>query len=104
MTSAKPRSLAGLRVLDLGRVLAAPYAAQILGDLGAEVIKIERPGRGDDARSIGPPFLKNRSGADTGEAPMLLCANRNKRSVTLDLSHPDGQELLRRLSEKSDVL
>jgi crotonobetainyl-CoA:carnitine CoA-transferase CaiB-like acyl-CoA transferase len=103
VSSSKPRSLAGIRVLDLGRVLAAPSAAQILGDLGAEVIKIERPGRGDDARMIGPPFLKDRDGKDS-EAPMLLCANRNKRSVTLNLAHAEGQEILRGLTAKSDVL
>ena len=96
--------LTGIRVLDLSRILAAPLAAQSLGDLGAEVIKVERPGRGDEARRWGPPFLKDREGRDTRESPMYLSANRNKRSVTIDLSRPDGQDLVRRLAAKSDVL
>jgi crotonobetainyl-CoA:carnitine CoA-transferase CaiB-like acyl-CoA transferase len=104
MQTGNRRALSGVRVLDLGRVLAAPYAAQLLADLGAEVIKIERPGRGDDARSIGPPFLRDRDGADTRETPMHLCANRNKKSITIDLAKPAGQQLLRRLASVSDVL
>ncbi len=96
--------LTGIRVLDLSRILAAPLAAQSLGDLGAEVIKVERPGRGDEARRWGPPFLKDREGRDTRESPMYLSANRNKRSVTIDLSRPEGQDLVRRLAERSDVL
>ncbi|MET0543806.1 MAG: CaiB/BaiF CoA-transferase family protein [Variovorax sp.] len=96
--------LTGIRVLDLSRILAAPLAAQSLGDLGADIIKIERPGVGDEARRFGPPFLKDREGRDTREAPMYLSANRNKRSVTVDLAHPDGQALVRRLVERSDVL
>lgn len=96
--------LTGIRVLDLSRILAAPLAAQALGDLGAEVIKVERPGRGDEARRWGPPFLKDREGRDTHEAPMYLSANRNKRSITIDLTHPHGQELVRQLVERSDVL
>ena len=96
--------LAGIRVLDLSRILAAPLAAQSLGDLGAEVVKVERPGRGDEARRWGPPFLKDREGRDTRESPMYLCANRNKRSITIDLSRPEGQDLVRRLAAVSDVL
>lgn len=96
--------LSGIRVLDLSRILAAPLAAQSLGDLGAEVIKIERPGRGDEARRWGPPFLKDTDGRDTRESPMYLSANRNKRSITIDLARPEGQDLVRRLVETSDVL
>ncbi|MGB3066920.1 MAG: CoA transferase [Ottowia sp.] len=96
--------LTGIQVLDLSRILAAPLAAQSLGDLGAEVIKVERPGRGDEARRWGPPFLKDREGGDTRESPMYLSANRNKRSVTIDFARPEGQDLVRRLVEKSDVL
>jgi len=96
--------LTGIRVLDLSRILAAPLAAQSLGDLGAEVIKIERPGRGDEARRWGPPFLKDTEGRDTRESPMYLSANRNKRSITIDLARPEGQDLVRRLVEHSDVL
>lgn len=96
--------LTGIRVLDLSRILAAPLAAQSLGDLGAEVIKVERPRTGDEARRWGPPFLKDRAGEDTRESPMYLCANRNKRSVTLDLASEAGQALVRRLVARSDVL
>lgn len=96
--------LTGIRVLDLSRILAAPLAAQSLGDLGADIIKIERPGVGDEARRFGPPFLKDREGRDTREAPMYLSANRNKRSLTIDLAHADGQALVRKLVERSDVL
>jgi len=96
--------LAGIRVLDLSRILAAPLAAQSLGDLGAEVIKVERPGRGDEARRWGPPFLKDHAGHDTRETPMYLSANRNKRSITIDLAKAEGQALVRGLVEKCDVL
>lgn len=96
--------LSGIKVLDLSRVLAAPLAAQSLGDLGADVIKVERPGSGDGARAFGPPFLKDQEGNDTRESPMYLCANRNKRSVTVDLAHPRGQEIVRQLAGTSDVL
>ena len=95
--------LTGIKVLDLSRILAAPLAAQSLGDLGAEVIKVERPGRGDEARRWGPPFLKDRDGADTRESPMYLCANRNKRSLTIDIATAQGQELVRKLAARSDV-
>jgi len=103
-TRMKRLPLTGIKVLDLSRILAAPLAAQSLGDLGAEVVKVERPGRGDEARRWGPPFLKDRDGRDTRESPMYLSANRNKRSLTIDLAHPEGQDLVRRLATKSDVL
>jgi len=101
--SEAPSALAGLRVLDFSRVLAGPWATQILGDLGAEVIKIERPGSGDDTRAWGPPFLKAADGVETRESAYFLCANRNKKSVTLDFSHPEGAELARALAARSDV-
>ncbi len=84
------KSLGHLRVLDLTRVLAGPWCTQLLADLGAEVIKIERPGSGDDTRAWGPPYLKNSDGADTSEAAYYLSANRGKRSVTIDISRPRG--------------
>ena len=96
--------LAGIRVLDLSRILAAPLAAQLLGDLGAEVIKVERPGGGDDSRSYGPPFLPDAEGNPSGEAGFYLSANRNKRSITIDHSTPEGAELVRALACRSDVL
>ena len=96
--------LSGLRVLDLSRILAGPFATQILGDLGADVIKVERPGVGDDTRAWGPPFLKDADGRDTAESGYYLSANRNKRSLTLDLAHADGQDVTRRLAACSDVL
>ncbi len=96
--------LQGIKVLDLGRILAAPLAGQALGDLGADVIKVERPTTGDEARRWGPPFLKDRDGQDTRESPMYLCANRHKRSVTIDIATPQGQALVRELAKKSDVL
>ena len=96
--------LTGIRVLDLSRVLAGPLAAQMLGDLGAEVIKVERAGAGDDSRRMGPPFLKDTQGRDTRESPILLGTNRNKRSITLDLAKPEGQSIVRRLAAMSDVV
>ncbi len=99
-----PAALAGIRVLDLSRVLAGPWCTQTLADLGAEVIKIERPGAGDDTRGWGPPFLKDRDGHDTAEAAYFLGANRNKRSVTIDIARPEGQDLVRRLADGCDVL
>ncbi|GMV48366.1 MAG: CoA transferase [Pseudomonadota bacterium] len=106
---AAPGALDGLRVLDLSRVLAGPWCTQTLADLGAEVIKVERPPSaghpgGDDTRGWGPPFLKDRSGRDSAEAAYFLGANRNKRSVTIDLAHPEGQALVRRLAAVCDVL
>jgi crotonobetainyl-CoA:carnitine CoA-transferase CaiB-like acyl-CoA transferase len=102
--SSTPRALAGIRVLDLSRVLAAPLAAQWLGDLGADVIKIERPGSGDESRTYGPPFLTDRDGKITGTAAFYLSCNRNKKSVTVDHSTPEGQALIRDLASKSDVV
>ena len=97
-------ALSHLRVLDLSRVLAGPWAGQILADLGAEVIKVERPGKGDDTRAWGPPFLKDACGESTGEAAYYLSANRNKQSVTIDFTKPEGQRLVRELAAKSDIL
>lgn len=97
-------ALAHIRVLDLSRVLAGPWAGQVLADLGAEVIKIERPGCGDDTRAWGPPFLKDAQGHDTSEAAYYLSANRNKQSVTVDFTQPDGQRLIRELAAQCDVL
>jgi len=96
--------LKGVRVLDLSRTVAAPSAAQMLGDFGAEVIKIERPGGGDEGRAIGPTFLKDRDGKTTGEGSMYLAANRNKRGITANLSTAGGREIVRRLVAVSDVL
>jgi formyl-CoA transferase len=97
-------ALSHLRVLDLTRVLAGPWCTQLLADLGADVIKVERPGTGDDTRAWGPPYLKDAAGADTSEAAYYLSANRGKRSVTVDLAHPEGQRLVRLLAERADVL
>ena len=104
-----PAALAGVRVLDLSRVLAGPWCTQTLADLGADVIKVERPADeghpgGDDTRGWGPPFLKDRDGTDTAEAAYYLGCNRNKRSITVDLAHADGQALIRRLVAQCDVL
>jgi crotonobetainyl-CoA:carnitine CoA-transferase CaiB-like acyl-CoA transferase len=96
--------LAGIRVLDLTRILAGPYATQTLADLGAEVIKIERPGSGDDTRSWGPPFLEDRDRRETRDSTYFLCCNRGKKSVTVDISRPEGQEVIRRLARVCDVL
>lgn len=93
-----------LKVLDLSRVLAGPWCTQILADLGADVIKVERPGEGDDTRHWGPPFLKDGNGQDTDQATYFTCTNRNKRSITVDLASTQGQALIRQLAEKSDVL
>jgi crotonobetainyl-CoA:carnitine CoA-transferase CaiB-like acyl-CoA transferase len=101
MTS--PNSLSGIRVLDLSRVLAGPWCTQTLADLGADVIKIERPESGDDTRTWGPPFLKNAQGQDTPEAAYYLGTNRNKRSVTCDIAQPAGQALIRELVAHCDV-
>ena len=101
--------LAGKRVIELGRVLAAPYAAQFLGDLGAEVIKFERPGKGDDSRHYAPVFMPAIPGAagtagQRGDAAHFIAVNRNKKSVTLDLGHPKGRDIVRRLAATADVL
>lgn len=96
--------LQGTRVLDLSRVLAGPLVTQTLGDLGAEVIKIEKPREGDDSRTYGPPFLVDENGRATKESGFYLSANRNKRSVTVDLSKAEGQQLIRRMAQKSDIV
>ncbi|ELQ12121.1 CoA transferase [Pseudomonas syringae] len=97
-------ALSHIRVLDLSRVLAGPWAGQILADLGADVIKVERPGGGDDTRSWGPPFLQDAAGQNTTEAAYYLSANRNKQSVTIDFTRPEGQRLVRELAAKSDIV
>lgn len=102
--AAAPGALDGVRVLDLSRVLAGPWCTQTLADLGADVVKVERPGSGDDTRGWGPPFLKDRTGQDTAEAAYFLGANRNKRSVAIDLAQAEGQELIRRMADQADIL
>src|SRR6266545_4771283 len=97
-------ALGHVRVLDLSRVLAGPWASQVLADLGADVIKVERPGAGDDTRAWGPPWLRDPSGGETGESAYFASANRGKKSVAVDIARPEGQALLRRLAERSDVL
>jgi len=99
-----PTALNGLKVLDLSRVLAGPWAGQMLADLGADVVKVERPGSGDDTRAWGPPWLKDADGRDTSDAAYFFCANRNKRSVAIDMATPDGQRLLQRLAAEADVV
>ncbi len=98
------KPLAGLKVLELARILAGPWATQNLADLGAEVIKIERPGVGDDTRTWGPPWLKDKDGNETRESAYFLSVNRGKKSVTVDLAKPEGQRLCRELAAKCDVL
>ncbi|MDP2035305.1 MAG: CaiB/BaiF CoA-transferase family protein [Polaromonas sp.] len=100
----RPPPLTGVRVLDLSRVLAGPWAGQLLADLGADVVKVEKPGAGDDTRAWGPPYLKDESGRDTSEASYFLCANRNKRSVAIDIASPEGQAQVRALAQQADVL
>jgi crotonobetainyl-CoA:carnitine CoA-transferase CaiB-like acyl-CoA transferase len=101
-------ALAGLRVLDLSRVLAGPWASQLLGDLGADVIKVEKPGTngkgGDDTRGWGPPWLGDGEGKPTTDAAYFLCTNRNKRSLTVDITRPEGQAIVRELAARSDVV
>lgn len=105
MTSqTSPGALSGLRVLDMTRILAGPFCTQMLGDLGADVIKIERPGAGDDTRHWGPNYVKDADGNDTGESAYFVSANRNKRSVTVDLSQEAGAALVRDLAKRSDIL
>ena len=103
-TTTQKSALAGLRVLDLSRVLAGPWAGQLLADLGADVVKVERLGVGDDTRAWGPPWLQDDSGQPTDESAYYLSANRNKRSVTVDLSRPEGQHLVRQLASKADIV
>ncbi len=98
------KPLSGLRVLDMSRILAGPWCGQLLADLGAEVIKIERPGKGDDTRAWGPPFLQDSAGNDTSESAYYLCANRGKQSITLDIAKPAGQVIARELAQHADIL
>lgn len=102
--TASRSALAGIKVLDLSRVLAGPWATQMLADLGADVIKVERPIAGDDTRHWGPPFLKDDAGNDTREASYFTACNRNKRSITVDMAHPEGQALLRQMAQEADVV
>ncbi|MCU0768629.1 MAG: CoA transferase [Burkholderiaceae bacterium] len=102
--SLPPGALSHLRVLDLTRVLAGPWCTQLLADLGADVIKVERPGVGDDTRAWGPPYLRDGAGEETSEAAYYLAANRNKRSITVDIAHPEGQAIVRRLAAQSDIV
>ena len=97
-------ALSHIRVLDLSRVLAGPWCTQNLADLGADVIKVEKPGDGDDTRHWGPPFAKDASGQDSSESAYLISINRNKRSITVDISKPEGQEIIRQLAKESDVV
>jgi len=97
-------ALSHLKVLDLSRVLAGPWCTQMLADLGADVIKVERPGAGDDTRHWGPPFLKDAEGNDTTEATYFTACNRNKRAITLDMAQPEGQALIRQMATQSDIL
>ncbi|GAA5233567.1 CoA transferase [Verticiella sediminum] len=97
-------ALSGIKVLDLSRVLAGPWAAQTLGDLGAEVVKVEKPGAGDDTRSWGPPFLRSTHDGSPLDAAYYVCANRNKKSVAIDIATPQGQRLVRELAPNFDVL
>ncbi len=102
--SNKPSALPHIKVLDLSRVLAGPWCTQMLADLGADVIKVERPGEGDDTRHWGPPFLQDAQGKDTEHASYFTSCNRNKRSVTIDMAQPEGQVLIRQMAANSDVL
>ena len=104
MTSSLPKALGHIRVLDLSRVLAGPWCSQNLADLGADVIKIERPGNGDDTRAWGPPYAKDAEGNDTTEAAYYLCANRGKRSVTVDIATEQGRALIQELARHADVV
>ncbi len=100
----KPSALGHLKVLDLSRVLAGPWCTQMLADLGADVVKVERPGAGDDTRHWGPPFLKDADGNDTTQATYFTACNRNKRSITIDMAQPEGQALIRQMAAQSDIL
>jgi crotonobetainyl-CoA:carnitine CoA-transferase CaiB-like acyl-CoA transferase len=106
MAEDAPRSgpLSHVRVLDLSRIMAAPWATQIMADMGADVIKVERPGAGDDTRGWGPPFLQDQDGNPTKEAGYFLSVNRGKRSLTIDMAQPEGQAVLRRLAAESDIV
>ena len=100
----KASALGHLKVLDLSRVLAGPWCTQILADMGADVIKVERPGAGDDTRHWGPPFLKDADGHDTRHASYFTACNRNKRSITIDMATPEGQALIRTMALQSDII
>jgi crotonobetainyl-CoA:carnitine CoA-transferase CaiB-like acyl-CoA transferase len=102
-SSSSKGTLSGIRVLDMSRILAGPWIGQLLADLGAEVIKIERPGKGDDTRAWGPPFVKDREGNDA-DAAYFMCTNRGKKSLTLDIAKAEGQAIIRELAQKSDIL
>jgi len=104
MAAPKEGALAGLKVLDLSRVLAGPWCTQILADLGADVVKIERPGVGDDTRTWGPPFLRDAEGKDTNQATYFTACNRNKRSVTIDMATAEGQALLKKMAAQADIV
>ncbi|RQO79969.1 CaiB/BaiF CoA-transferase family protein [Acidovorax sp. FJL06] len=104
MTTSNAGALAGIKVLDLSRVLAGPWCTQVLADLGADVVKVERPGVGDDTRQWGPPFLKDAEGNDTNQASYYTACNRNKRSVTIDMASPDGQALIRQMAQEADIV
>ncbi len=105
MTTETPKSaLSHLKVLDLSRVLAGPWCTQMLADLGADVVKVERPGAGDDTRHWGPPFLKDADGNDTDQATYFTACNRNKRAITLDMAKPEGQALIKQMAASSDIL
>ena len=104
MTSSNAGALAGIKVLDLSRVLAGPWCTQVLADLGADVVKVERPGLGDDTRQWGPPFLKDAEGNDTTQASYFTACNRNKRSVTIDMATPEGQALIKQMALQADIV
>jgi formyl-CoA transferase len=97
-------ALSHIKVLDLSRVLAGPWCTQMLADLGADVVKVERPGVGDDTRHWGPPFLKDAQGRDTDQASYFTACNRNKRSITIDMAQAEGQKLIRQMAVQSDIL
>lgn len=98
-----PTALSGIRVLDLSRILAGPSAAQLLGDLGADVVKVEKSGEGDDTRKWGPPFVEDANGQPTSESAYYLCANRNKRSIEIDIASAEGQNLIMRLTGSGNI-
>ena len=104
MAQDKPSALPHIKVLDLSRVLAGPWCTQMLADMGADVVKVERPGEGDDTRHWGPPFLQDAQGNDTPHATYFTACNRNKRSVTIDMAKPEGQALIRQMAAQSDVV
>jgi crotonobetainyl-CoA:carnitine CoA-transferase CaiB-like acyl-CoA transferase len=104
MADSRRAPLAGVRVLDLSRVLAGPFCAQNLADLGADVIKVERPGSGDDTRAWGPPYLKDAQGKDTSESAYYISTNRNKRSIAVDLATPEGIAIVKKIASQCDVL